>query len=273
MKKICFVTTVSITIKSFLLGYGKYLAQNGYDVTYICDEDESLNGLLSENMHYIPVKMKRGISLDGLKVIKTLKKIFREKKFDIVQYSTPNASLYASIAAKKAKVKNRLYCQWGIRYMGFEGGVKRWLFKRLEKTVCKNSTYIECESFSLLDFRIKEKLYKEEKAKVIWNGSACGVNLSQYQIDTKEEWREEIRNSLNVPKDAFVFGYAGRITKDKGVNELFTAFKKVSSENENAYLFMIGKFDNEGTIDEELKTWALNNDKVKFVDWTGEIEK
>ena len=42
MKKICFVTTVSITIKSFLLQFKDYLVNNDYDVTFICNTDEGM---------------------------------------------------------------------------------------------------------------------------------------------------------------------------------------------------------------------------------------
>lgn len=272
MIKICFVTTVSITFKSFLLDFAKYLTENDdYDVTFICNDDDSLNEYTNKRIHYIPVKMKRGVGFDGFKVIGRLTKIFKEQQFDIIQYSTPNASLYASIAAKKAKCKNRLYCQWGIRYMGFSKGLSRSLFKKIEKTICKKSTVIEVESNSLMEFGLKEGLYKEDKVSVIGEGSACGVNLSKYDISKKDIWRKEIRESLGIPENAFVFGYAGRVTRDKGVNELFEAFKVVN--NPDAYLLIVGKFDNENTIKNDLKEWAINDEHVIFVDWTSEIEK
>ena len=164
MKKICFVTTVSITIKSFLLQFKDYLVNKDYDVTFICNTDESMYELCNDQVHYIPVPMKRGVGLDGLSVINKLTKIFRENKFDIIQYSTPNAALYASIAAKRAGCANRLYCQWGIRYMGFDGGIKRMIFKEIEKIVCSKSSVIECESYSIYRFSISEKLYPASKA-------------------------------------------------------------------------------------------------------------
>lgn len=272
MKKICFVTTVSITIKSFLLDFKDFLVKNNYDVTFICNTDESLYELCNERVHYIPVVMKRGVGFDGLSVIFRLTEIFRENRFDIIQYSTPNAALYASIAAKRAGCKNRLYCQWGIRYMGFDGGIKRILFKEIEKIVCRNSTTIECESHSIYRFSINEKLYSKEKASVIWNGSACGVDLNKYLIEKKEFWRNEIRDALCIPKTATVFGYVGRITRDKGANELLSAFKEVVKEKET-YLLMIGMFDDANTIDTELKKWAEKSNNVKFVDWTDRVEK
>lgn len=272
MIRICFVTTVAITIKSFLVDFAKFLTEKeNYDVTFICNDDVSMKEFINKKIHYIPVSMKRGIGFDGLKVIKKLTSIFKSEKFDIIQYSTPNAALYASVAAKKANCQNRLYCQWGIRYMGFDKGIKRFIFKSIEKYICRNSTVIEVESNSLLNFGISEGLYNRSKASVIGCGSACGVNLSKYNFSKKPEWRNEVRKELGIPEESIVFGYAGRITRDKGANELFDAFKKIDCNT--AYLLMIGRFDNENTIRDDLKEWALHNDHIIFIDWTNEIEK
>ena len=138
MKKICIVTTVSGTLKSFVVPTAEHLYKEcGYDVTLICANDEEFAKSLPEYIHYIPVPMKRGVSLTALRSIRALRKIFKREKFDLVQYSTPNASMYASIAAKKEKVPLRLYAQWGIRYVGLSG-MSRKIFKFIEKATCKN---------------------------------------------------------------------------------------------------------------------------------------
>lgn len=272
MKKICFVTTVSITIKAFLLQFTDYLINEGYDVTFICNTDESMYKSCNDHIHYIPVPMKRGVGFDGLSVINKLTKTFKENNFDIIQYSTPNASLYASIAAKRAGCENRLYCQWGIRYMGFEGGIKRMIFKQIEKIVCQKSSVIECESHSIYNFSINEKLYPASKGSVIWNGSACGVDLNKYRIDKKSIWRQEVRKELNITENATVFGYVGRITRDKGANELLSAFREVIKTKE-AYLLMIGMFDDANTINADLREWSEKSKYVIFVDWTDKVER
>lgn len=272
MKKICFVTTVSITIKAFLLQFTDYLINEGYDVTFICNTDESMYKSCNDHIHYIPVPMKRGVGFDGLSVINKLTKTFKENNFDIIQYSTPNASLYASIAAKRAGCENRLYCQWGIRYMGFEGGIKRMIFKQIEKIVCQKSSVIECESHSIYNFSINEKLYPASKGSVIWNGSACGVDLKKYRIDKKSIWRQEVRKELNITENATVFGYVGRITRDKGANELLSAFREVIKTKE-AYLLMIGMFDDANTINADLREWSEKSKYVIFVDWTDKVER
>lgn len=265
MKKICFVTTIPGTIRAFLVGFSNYLVEKeDYDVTFICDYDDFVYQYCTDKIHFIPVSMKRGVNLDALRVICKLTAIFKKEKFDIVQYATPNASFYASIAAKRAGVKNRLYTHWGSRYMGYEGGIGRFVFKTLEKITCQNSTIIETESFSLMEYSIKDGLYPREKASVIWNGSACGVKLENYDLSKREEWRKQIRTKYNIPDDAIVFGWCGRITRDKGHNELFEAFKRLNETNKNARLLMVGVYDNVETIDHNLFKWAQDCNEVIF---------
>jgi glycosyltransferase involved in cell wall biosynthesis len=273
MKRICFVVTLSMTIKSFLLDLASNLIEQGeYDVTFICDNDPGLYELLTPGMHYTPIAMKRGISLSGIKTIYELFKIFKKEQFDIVQYSTPNAAFYASIAAKKAHIRNRLYCQWGIRYMGFDGGFARCVFKLIEKITCKYSTIVESESHSLYQFSINEKLYAPSKASVMWNGSACGVNFEKYDISKGNEWRAKIRKEIGIDDIEIVIGYARRITRDKGINELWQAFRNLRPDY-NCRLLLIGNIDDVSSLNPELLDWSQHDPHVTYVQWTGRTEE
>lgn len=270
MKKICFITTISATLKAFVQETAKYLYKNGeYDITFICNQDNEFQEQLPEYIHFIPLTIKRGISLDGIKNIYNLYRIFKKEKFDLIQYSTPNAALYASVAGKLAKIKVRLYCQWGIRYVGFSG-IKRKIFKQIERITCKNSTWIEPDSFGNLEFSHKENLYSSSKSSVIWNGSASGVDLQKFDIKQKESWKKEIREKYNLNKE-IVIGFIGRLEKDKGVNELLQAFKNI--ENENLKLFMVGPEDKPDTVNQELYDWAKKNKNIIFTGRVNDVEK
>ncbi len=265
MKKICFVTTIEKTIEAFLVDFTYYLVdKENYEVTFICNHNESLAKYCSDKIHFIPVRMKRGVSFDAFRVIKELTVIFKREQFDIVQYATPNASFYAAIAAKRAGVKNRLYTHWGSRYMGYEWGTKRLIFRTLEKITCRNSTIIETESSSLMDYSMKDGLYPQGKASVIWNGSACGVKLENYDLSQRAAWRKLIRTKYCIPDNAIVFGWCGRITRDKGHNELLRAFRNLIETNKNVRLLMVGSYDNVKTIDKELFKWAQECREVIF---------
>lgn len=271
-KKICFVVTLGGTYRAFLLELSRYLIKyHNYDVTVITDHDDSMYGLTDNNLHYIPVKMKRGLSLDGFAATWRLFKIFRREKFDIVQYSTRNAGTYASVAAWMAGIKCRLYCQWGMMFIALKG-FKRFLLWLDEMIITKLSTVIESESFSMFETAIEHGVYTDRKASVIWNGSACGVNLIKYQLPMKTQWRDEVRAMYNIPASACVFGYCGRITRDKGLSELFKSFKEVLKERE-AYLMIIGAYDNPETIDQDLFKWAQECPNVIFTGRQNQVSK
>lgn len=275
-KKICFCTTLGGTIRAFLVDFSKYLVKHeNYDVTWIANDDNRLHEYINEHIHLIPLKMKRGFGFDGPRVIWQLYRIFKREKFDIVQYSTRNAGTYASIAAWIAGIKCRLYCQWGMMFIALKG-IKRALLKWDEKLVVSLSTVVESESFSMYETAIKHGIYKPEKASVIWHGSACGVNLDRYIMVNKPTWRKEVREELGISENARVFGYCGRITRDKGLNELFSAFKKVVEDKNrktDTFLLIIGRKDHAETINQELFAWAKSSPFVKFTGYTNNVPK
>ena len=270
MKKICFITTIPLTLNAFVLNTAKYIHENSdWDVSFICSDENDFGSSLPKYIHYFPIQMERGISIAGVKAMLEMKKVFKREKFDLIQYSTPNASLYASMAGRLAHVPVRLYCQWGMAFVGFQG-LKRKIFQMEEKYVCHLSTHIEPDSNSNLRFAHEIGLYPKSKGSVIWNGSACGVNLTKFDISNKEEYRKDIREQLDIPEDVFVYGFVGRITRDKGVNELLEAYKKL---NDDSYLIMVGPSEVDETINQELYTWASKNEKIKFTGYTTVVEQ
>lgn len=271
MKKICFVTTIYGTYKAFIWNFASYLHNTGeYEIYLICKEEEQIKTHLQDFVHYIPVKMERGFSLSAFQTIKELIGVFKKYRFDFVQYSTPNASFCASIAAKIAKIPVRLYCQWGMVFVGFQG-IKRKIFKLEEKLVCALSTWIEPDSHGNLEFAHKEGLYPKDKGSVVWNGSACGINLEKFDISKKELYRSEIRNQYNIPNDAFVYCFVGRINRDKGINELLEAYKNILSKN--SYLILIGSEEDDAHLNQELLAWSKNNSQIIYTGHVPDVER
>lgn len=249
-------------MRVFVVETAKYLhEQLGWDVTLICSPDEEFAASLPEYLHYIPVKMNRGMDLSALRSIRDFVKIFRREQFDMVQYSTPNAACYASIAAKKAKVPVRLYAQWGIRYTGLSG-LNRRIFRNIEKMVCRKSTIIKAQSPMNRQFAIDEGLCPGQKISVVGYGGTIGVDLTDLDIAKKQQWSEEIRSLHGIRKEDFVFGFAGRITVDKGCRELLGAFRDLTEENKDTKLMIVGPVDEDCGVDKELLTWAKESDRV-----------
>lgn len=271
MKKLCFVTTISLTVRAFLIPIlGQLRANTDWELTVICDDDPTLASELPEGVRYIPVSMKRGISPAGIGAMLKMRKIFKREKFDYVQYSTPNAALYAAMASKLAGIKHRRYHLMGFRFLGFSGW-KRSLFKTIEKYTCALSTDIECVSPSNMKLGLGEKVFPADKARVLFYGSSAGVDLQKFDIKRREEWRQELRKKYGYEENDCVFGFAGRITGDKGINELLAAFRGM--EDPNARLFLAGRMEEEHTLDAGSMAWAKENEKVRFCGFVPDLER
>ena len=134
--------------------------------------------------------------------------------------------------------------------------------------VCRNSTWIEPDSFGNLAFSHSEGLYPEDKGSVVWNGSASGVSLTKFDIERKPEYRQQIREKYSIPEDAFVFGFMGRINGDKGVNELFTAAQQIVSEDTQTYLMIVGKPEVSKGVNAGLYEWAQKCPNIIFTGYT-----
>lgn len=270
MKKICFVTTISMTIRAFVMPVVRYFSENAdWDITIVCDDDPTLLKDIPEGIHYIPIPMKRGISLSGIASVQKLYKLFLQEKYDLIQYSTPNAAFYSSIAAWAAGIKHRKYHLMGFRYLGFTG-IRKTIFKMIEHFTCTLSTDIECVSKSNMDLGVSEKIFPAEKAHVIFYGSSAGIDLARFDIQKKKAWREEVRNTFGYTENMCVFGFAGRITGDKGINELLEAFSMLSPANNR--LLLIGDIERDG-LKPALIDGAEKNPNICIHPFVDDIER
>jgi len=252
-------------MRAFLTEQLVFLSHNGFDVTVICDDDQDFARDCPPELRYVAVHMTRGVGLRSTLVgCLRLLRLFRKERFDMVQYATPKASLISSIAGFVSGVPVRLYCQWGIRYVGF-GGIPRRAFKLLEKLVCRLSTHVAPDSRGNLDFAIAEGLYLRAKGSVVHKGSANGVNVVKFDINSKQLWRADKRAEMGLVQSSFVYGFVGRITGDKGINELVRAFLQLASDDRDAFLVLVGQEENVDTLSPEVLEAIHHHSQIKSV--------
>lgn len=261
--KICMVTTIARSFDCLVSDSAKYLADKGFDVTIMCgDMDEAFLNKHKKFARCVPLPAKRGIDISSLiKSVRLMRKFFREEKFDIVQYSTPNAAFYCALSAGVMKKSIRLYNQWGLRYVGFTG-LKRFIFKMIEKYTCRRSTHIISTSPKNMQFNIDEGLCPKKKISVIGKGGTIGVDFSIFDINKKTEYRQQVRYEYGIGDNTFVFSFVGRVNADKGVNELIGAYKELTRCYKDTRLMIIGVEDNTNPPDKALINWAKQNENI-----------
>ena len=271
-KKLCAIATIEGTMNSFIIPAMAYFVDKGYDVTLVCTMSEDFIKENSGKFHCVNIPMKRGIALgDMIRLPWKFWKLFRKEKFDYVQYATTNASFYACIPAKLCGIKTRVYCQWGLLYVGYTG-IKRRIFKWVEKFLCSSATHITVASKKNLDYAVEEGLMAAKKATVIGDGGTVGIELSVFDVSKREDYKVQVLEEHPELKGRLVYGYVGRIETDKGISELLEAF--VSLENDKYALLLIGPFDElRCNISQNLIERAKASSRVVFHGFTREVPK
>lgn len=260
--KICGITTRPGTAKVMFKNL-EYAHLNGYKCTVICQPCKEFKQGFTWG-EFIPIEMNRGnvSPLEALKATYRLYKIFRKNKYDIIQYASSNAGLYASLAGYFAHIPNRIFLQWGIPYVEYKG-FKRAFYKLIEFLTCKFSTSIQPDSNSNLQFALQEGLYNQKKGVVLGRGSAQGVDLCKFNINYKTKWREEIRKEYNISPQTKIFCFVGRIVPQKGVNELLQVFLKL--KDSDFILLIVGPPDEIELLDRRVLEETNNSPKIIMV--------
>lgn len=276
MKRICIITTMWSSINNWIKPFLNEYNARGIDVTIVCNMDADYECELKRQypfIHTYPIAFPRGINVMGsLKSIMILYKFFKRKHFDMVQYSTPNASMYAAVASKLAGIPVRLYCQWGMVYVTMTG-IKKKVFYLIEKMVCRFSTVVQPDSEGNLKFCREQGLYDESKSCVIWNGSAKGLDLSAFNISQKRAYAREIKEKYGIPDNVPIIGFVGRLGKEKGCNELIRAFQSIKEIFPNAKLLFVGPIEKEKSIDPEILDYFWKCDDIIKTGRVEHVEK
>ncbi|MBR3988471.1 MAG: glycosyltransferase [Clostridia bacterium] len=271
--RICMVTTISKTFDWFMSDLAEFLAANGFEVTVICGVmDEGFAEKHQKFANVVQMPIDRGVKV--FPVIKggaALNRFFKKNEFDIIHYTTPNAALCCTLARNFRKIPVRVYGQWGIRYVSVKGIERRFL-KVIEKYICKGATDIFAVSGKNREFALKEKLCKESKISVVGKGGTIGVDFNIFDINLKESYNQEIRGKLGISENEFVFGFCGRLNKDKGINELLGAYRALVHTQKGTRLLLIGMEDKTHSPDEDLIKWARSNESVIFTDYVNPSE-
>lgn len=259
-KKIIRSSTVPQSLEAFCKGLLKELSDD-YDVIALSSPGEALDFVgRREGVRTIAVPMERHISvIKDLKSLLRLLRVFRKERPDMVHSMTPKAGLLCMVAAWMTRVPVRIHTFTGLVFPT-STGLKKRILMFTDRITCACATHIIPEGEGVKNDLIANKITRKP-LKVLGFGNVRGIDMDYYSRRPEVEGKAA---SLRDP-GSFTFLFVGRIVRDKGINELIAAFRKLSLDFPQVRLYLVGAFeDTLDPVDDTTKDAIDNDGRIQY---------
>jgi glycosyltransferase involved in cell wall biosynthesis len=226
-----------------LRGRLRVLQNAGFAVVLISSPGRLLTTTVrEEGVEAHPIRMKRGITpIADLLALAALWTFLRHERPLITDFSTPKAGLLGNLAAWSLGVPHRVYTLRGLK-LESASGWKRSVLLWTERLSAACAHVVLCNSESLWREAIALRLAPESKLHMLGRGSSNGVDTERFHPGGAEEIAI-LRAQFGIAPGEIVLGFVGRLTRDKGIPELLTAFDAILRVEPNCRLLLVGWFD------------------------------
>lgn len=239
--RICRVVTVPLTFATLLRDQIRRVVDAGFELTLVSSPGAQLAEVARETAagsYGLPMAREASPFAD-LTALRKLARYLRQERFDLVHSSTPKAGLLVALAGLQARIPIRLHTFTGQPWVELQGPM-RWAAMTADRTVGRLDTHLYADSESQRRFLVAQGIVPESRIRVLGDGSIGGVDLRRFNRDTLQRESPVNRPALGIDHHAIVIAFVGRVTRDKGIRELVTAFNRLASERADIHLLLVG---------------------------------
>lgn len=244
------VSTVPFFVLTQLSSQIHTLQALGAEITVVASDDEFSEKIEAlTDVTFLPINISRNISpLKDLVSLVKLFSAFKSGQFDIVHSTTPKAGLLCSIAAFLAGTPVRIHTFTGQPWVTLSG-IKRMILKGCDRIIGLLNTHCYTDSASQRRFLVESGIVNPKNLTVLGSGSLAGVDIKRFnKCRYSADSIISLRRKFDISNDDKVILFVGRITQDKGIQELVDAFQKIASIEESFHLILVGPFEENGQM-------------------------
>ena len=261
------IATIPASLESLLKGQLRMLNEH-YEVVAVSSPGESMSVLRDrEGVRTIEVPMERRISLvkDFISLLRMIWLFARERP-DMVHSITPKAGLISMLAGWITRVPVRMHTFTGLVFPTATGRMQQLLIW-MDRLTCACATHINPEGEGvkrdLIAYRITKK-----PLHVIANGNVNGIDLAYF-----DRTDEIMKQAATYRKEgSFTFCFVGRMVRDKGINELVSAFIRLHKQHPQARLLLVGHFEKElDPVSPETEKAIMEHPAICFVGFQPDV--
>ncbi|WP_162287840.1 glycosyltransferase family 4 protein [Indiicoccus explosivorum] len=238
----------AVTVPQSLIlmeGQLRYLKGKGYETRVICSPGQLAAQFGErEQTKILPLHMEREISImRDIQSFVTCVQILKRERPQIVNAGTPKAGLTVMLAAAACRVPIRVYTIRGLR-LETTDGMKRKILLNAERLAAGAATHVIAVSESIKEEVIKLGICNRDKISILGKGSSNGFEISRFQsTEELDQKTSDKRQLYGLTNNHQVIGFVGRMTKDKGVEDLVSVFLRLYEKNIRLKLLLVGDYE------------------------------
>lgn len=247
MNKICIFSAQYLPhmggVENYTYNLARFLRKKGDQVVIVTSNTENLEGY--EEIEGIEIyRMPCWNLLDGrypfLKMnheFSKLNKQLKKEKFDLVLVNTrfyPH-SLYGAVFAKR-KHTRCIMVEHGTGHMTLHNPLADFVEHMIEHGITIIDKWFCKEYYGVSEACLEWlKHFHITGTDTLYNA----VDLDKIEKLQKEPVRD-FKKEYNLPEDAVILSYTGRLLKEKGIYQLIDSVKKIREKKDNVYMFLAG---------------------------------
>ena len=233
------ISTIPLSLSILLKGQLRFLNKY-FEVTAVSGEGKDLQHVgRREGVNVHAIDMQRPIApFHDLVSLWKLYRFFKKEKPHIIHSITPKAGLLSMVAGKWAGVPVRMHTFTGLIFPYRTGGMQKVLVW-MDRILCSHATHIYPEGVGVKDDLVKYRI-TDKPLKIIADGNVNGIDTQWFSASqVSEPEKSSLRSRLGFIAEVFVYVFVGRLVKDKGINELISAFKHLTAAHPDRRLKLL----------------------------------
>lgn len=257
-----------------LKGAVRYFSEKGHDVSIMSTPGKLVDQLAEEEGgRVIPIRLNRDIApLEDIRSLIQLLRILKKEKPDVINVGSPKTGFLFALAKVFVPKLPMIFTLRGIRSDTLTG-LKRAIVFKTEKLACSMAEKVIVISPSLRDHAVEIGMLNPAKAVVFGAGSSNGINTELYNLT--DEWvkkGEELKSQLGISPNAVVMTTIGRVTKDKGLTEVYEAYKRLASQHAELHWLVAGPAEEGDPLDPKILKSMVENSRIHLLGQVNPIQ-
>lgn len=268
-KNAIILTTVPSTIEQFNMININLLKEMNYDV-YVASNFNTPGNIDKIRLENFKTELKNNdikmynidfsrnpLNINNINAYMQLKKIFNNKKFDIIHCHTPICGAITRLASKKTRKNGTkvIYTAHGFHFYK-KAPVKNWIvYYPIEKVLSK---YTDCIiTINEEDYNLAIKKFNKCKKVELVRGA--GIDIEKFDKNLTIKEKNELKEKIKLNCDDFLLLEVGELNKNKNQIMAIEVMKELVKINNSIKLLLVGVGTQEQFYQNKIKEYNLQN--------------